>query len=333
MTRRRKFPDTRYQQLLICWHRKPKQGTPTSMTSAAAYSHFGRAMQGLWIPPSCVRRIPLWCCRVFLTAQGRPCFCRALSKGRVLTVGDIISPDGDIYAHLLGKVEMAFRDLYERRLTLMASAIMNGTGVQIPGRTLPDLESWSMRELSAGCAAAAEPEGRQPLGFWEAFAKLRLPTDWAAGLCSQGIVAEARGLIRAETPTVICALCGAREDHHHACCPFLAGGIALARVSWSLLFNKHAWVEPSRICWDLPQLSLSTHVGLLMWAVLFARWKHRCDMVFGRAHPNPSRLLAGCTVYYGRRQQNTNSQFHDLICWNSGDGCRFGCKPSSVAFA
>ena len=50
MTRRRKIPDTRYQQLLICWHRKPKQGTPTLMMSAPAYSHFRRAMQGLWIP-------------------------------------------------------------------------------------------------------------------------------------------------------------------------------------------------------------------------------------------------------------------------------------------
>ena len=127
---------------------KPKQGTPTLMTSAAAYSHFGRAMQGLWIPRNCVRRIPLWCSRVFLTAQGRPCFCRALSKARVLTVGDIISPSGDIYAHLLAKVARAFRDLYERQLTLMATAIKNGTGVQMPGRTLPELESWSMRELS-----------------------------------------------------------------------------------------------------------------------------------------------------------------------------------------
>ena len=97
-----------------------------------------------------------------------------------------------------------------------------------------------------------------------------------------------------QAPTAFCALSGAREDHHHALnsCPFLEGGIALARVSWSLRFNKHAWVEPSRICWDLPQLSLSTHVGLFMWAVLFARWKHRCDVVFGRAHPEPSRVLA-----------------------------------------
>ena len=169
MNRRRKIPDTRYQQLLICWHRKPKQGTPTLMTSAAPYSHFGRAMQDLWIPPSCVRRIPLWCRRVFLTAQGRPCFCGALSKSRVLTVGEIISPDGDIYAHLLAKVARAFRDLYERRLTLMASGIKNGTGFQIPGRTLPELESWSMRELSAGCAAAAQSEGRQPWEFGKRF--------------------------------------------------------------------------------------------------------------------------------------------------------------------
>ena len=178
MTRRRKIPDTRYQQLLICCHRKAKQGTPTLMMSAAAYSHFGRGMQGLWIPRNCVRRIPLWCSRVFLTAQGRPCFCRALSKARVPTVGDIISPSGDIYAHVLAKVARAFRDLYEGRLTLMATTIKNGTGVQIPGRTVPELESWSMRELSAGCAAAAEPEGRQTLGVWEAFAKLRLPTGY-----------------------------------------------------------------------------------------------------------------------------------------------------------
>ena len=33
-----------------------------------------------------------------------------------------------------------------------------------------------MQELSVGCATAAEPEGRQALGVWEAFAKLRLPT-------------------------------------------------------------------------------------------------------------------------------------------------------------
>ena len=61
-------------------------------------------------------------------------------------------------------------------------------------------------------------------------------------------------LLPRQAPTAVCALCGAREDHHHALksCPFLEGGIALARVSWSLRFNKHAWVEPSRICWDLP---------------------------------------------------------------------------------
>ena len=141
MTRRRKIPDTRYGQLLIRWHRKPKEGTLTLMTSAAAYSHFGKAMQGLWISRNCVRRIPLWCSRMFLTAQGRPCFCRALSKARVLTVGDIISPSGDIRAHLLAKVASSSKDLYERRLTVMASAIKNGTRVQIPGRTLPELES------------------------------------------------------------------------------------------------------------------------------------------------------------------------------------------------
>ena len=297
MTRRRKILDTRYQQLLICWHRKPKQGTPTLMTSAVAYSHFGRAMQGLWIPRTCVRRITLWCSRVFLTAQGRPCFCKALSKARVLTVGDIISPNGDIYAHLLAKVARAFREHYERRLTLMATAIKNGTEVQIPGRTLPELESWSMREFSAGCVAAAEPEGRQPMGVWEAFAKLRLPTglqDFVRKALWRKLEVSARMLMCHQAPTAVFALCGAREDHHHTLksCPFLEGGIALARPSWSLRFHKHAWVEPSRICWDLPQLSLSTHVGLFMWAVLFARWKHRCDVVFGRAHPDPSRVLA-----------------------------------------
>ena len=94
----------------------------------------------------------------------------------MLTLGDIISPNGDIYAYLLAKVAGAFRDLYERRLTLVASAIKNGTGVQIPGRTLPELECSAMRDLSALRATAAEPEGRQPLGVWEAFPKLRLPT-------------------------------------------------------------------------------------------------------------------------------------------------------------
>ena len=66
----------------------------------------------------------------------------------------------------------------------------------------------------------------------------------------------------------------------------------MAKVSCSLRFNKHAWVEPSRISWDLPQLSLSTHVGLFMWAVLFARWKHRCDVNFGRTRPDLSKVLA-----------------------------------------
>ena len=130
MPRRRKILDTPYQQLLICWHRKPKQGTPTLMTSGAAYSHFGKAMQGLWIPRNSVQRIPVWYSRVFLTAQGRPCFCRALSKARVLTAGDIICPSGDIHAHLLAKVASSFQDLYERRLTLIASTTKNGTGVQ-----------------------------------------------------------------------------------------------------------------------------------------------------------------------------------------------------------
>ena len=128
MTRRKKISDTRYQQLLICWYRKPKQGTPTLMMSAAAYSHSGKAMQRLWLPRNCVRRIPLLCSQVFLTAQGRPCLCRALSKARVLTVGDIISPSGDIHAHLVAKVASSFKDIYERRLTLMASAIKNGRG-------------------------------------------------------------------------------------------------------------------------------------------------------------------------------------------------------------
>ena len=123
-----------------------------------------------------MRGIPLWCSRVFLTVQGRPCFCRALSKARVLTVGDTISPNGDIHAHMLAKIARSFRDLYERRLTLMGSAIKNGTWVQIPGRTLPELESWSMRELSASCAEAAEPGGRHAPAVREAFAKLRLPT-------------------------------------------------------------------------------------------------------------------------------------------------------------
>ena len=267
------------------------------MTSAAAYSHFGKAMQGLWIPRNCVRRIPLWCSRVFLTAQGRPCFCRALSKARVLTVGDIISPNGDIHAHLLAKIVRSFRDLYERRLTLMASAIKNGTGVQVPGKTLPELESWSMREPSVGCAAAAELEGRQAPGVWEAFAKLRLPTglqDFMRKALWWKLEVSVHMVLCRQAPTAVCALCGAREDHHHALksSPFLEGRIALARVSWSLRFNKHSWVEPSRICWDLPQLSLSTHVGLFMWAVPFAHWKHRCDVVFGRVRPNTARVLA-----------------------------------------
>ena len=245
------------------------------------------------------------------------CFCRALSKAGVLTVGDIISPSGDIYAHLLAKVARAFRDLYGRRLTLMATAIKNGTGVQIPGRTLPELESWSIRELSAGCAAAAEPEGRQPFGVWEAFAKLRLPTglqDFVRKALWRKLEVSSRMVMCHQAPTAVCALCGAQEDHHHALksCPFLEGGIALARVSWSLRFNKHAWVEPSRICSDLPQLSLSTHVGLFMSAVLFARWKHRCDVVFGRANPNPSKVL---------------TWLHGVL------GCRFGCRPTSCAFA
>ena len=154
-----------------------------------------------------------------------------------------------------------------------------------------------MRELSARCAAAAKPEGRQPLGVWEAFARLRLPNglqDFVRKALWWKLEVSALMLMCLQAPTAVCALSGAREDHHHALnsYPFLEGGIALARVSWSLRFNKHAWVEPSRICWDVPQLSLSTHVGLFMWAVLFASWKHRCDVVFGRAHPEPSRVLA-----------------------------------------
>ena len=274
MTRRRKILDTRYQQLIICWHIKPKQGTPTLMTSAAAYSHFGKAMQGLWIPRNCVLRIPLWCSRVFLTAQGRPYFCRALSKACVLTVGDIISPSGDIHAHLLAKVARSFRDLYERQLTLMACAIKNGAGVHIPGRTSLEPESWPMRELSAGCAALAEPEGRQALGVSEALAKLRLPTglqDFVRQALWRKLEVSVRMLLCRQAPTAVCALCGDREDHHHALksCPFLERGIALARVSWSLRFNKHALVQPSRICRDLAQLSLSTHVRLFMFGGSF----------------------------------------------------------------
>ena len=297
MTRQRKILDTRYQQLLICWHRKPKQGTPTLMTSAAAYSHFGKAMQGLWIPRNCVWRIPLWCSKAFLTAQGRPYFCRALSKACVLTLGDIISSSGDIHAHLLAKVARSFKDLYERRLTLMASAIKNGIAVQIPGRTLSEPEYWPMRELSAGCAALAEPEGCHALGVWEVFAKLRLPTglqDLVRKAMWRRLEVSVRMLLCRQAPTAVCALCGAREVPPDALksCPFLEGGIALTTVSWSLRFNKHAWVDPSRICWDLPQLSLSMHVRLFMCALLFARWKHRCDVVFGRARPDPSTVLA-----------------------------------------
>ena len=73
-------------------------------------------------------------------------------------MGDIISPNGDIHARVLAKIATSFRDLYESRLTFMASGIKNGTRVQIPGRTLPELE-W-MRELLAGYPAAAELEGR-----------------------------------------------------------------------------------------------------------------------------------------------------------------------------
>ena len=102
-----------------------------------------------------------------------------------------------------------------------------------------------------------------------------------------------------QAPTAVCALCGAREDHHHALksCPFLEGGIALARVSWSLRFNKHAWVGPSRICWDLPRLSLSTHVGLFMWAVLSPVGSIVATWFLGariRTHPG---CWLGCTLY------------------------------------
>ena len=125
---------------------------------------------------------------------------------------------------------------FERRLTLMVTAIKNGTGVQIPGRSLPELESWSMRELSAGCTAAAEPEGRQPLGVWEAFVQLRLPTglqDFVSKALWRKLEVRARMLMCHPAATAVCALCGAGEDHHHALktCPFLEGGVALARVS------------------------------------------------------------------------------------------------------
>ena len=141
-------------------------------------------------------------------------------------MGDIHSPNGDIHARALAKIATSFRDLYERRLTFMALGIKNGTGVQIPGRTLPELESWSMRELLAGCAPAAEFEGRRALGVWDAFAKLRLPTRLQVFVHKalwRKLEVSVRMLLCRRAPTAVCALCGGGEDHHRALksCPFL----------------------------------------------------------------------------------------------------------------
>ena len=108
-----------------------------------------------------------------------------------------------------------------------------------------------------------------------------------------------------------CPLCGAIEDHEHRVkkCKYLDRPISIIRGMYSPTTTETGQrIEPSRICLDMPEISLQTEQGIFMWTAITALWRYRCEVRYGRIEPSHKGYAAfwmGELGYWGRDEPVT----------------------------
>ena len=74
-------------------------------------------------------------------------------------------------------------------------------------------------------------------------------------------------------------------------CFFLQDSLALVRRLWGVHVSENAWHEPSRMCTNYSEWSVSTIQGWLVWSAVYARWLIRCEALSEKPPDIPTTVL------------------------------------------
>ena len=205
-------------------------------------------------------------------------------KQGVHTVEHMIN-EGTLDENKMGQIPHRWRDTYKRNITWL---VRQWAGIDkelaIRGPRLPEPQDWTLRKVATAVAEARKPEERQPRVVWQALTNLELPRKVERVvrtiLWKKLPVAERMKKMQM-SQTSDCPLCGAIEDHEHRVkkCKYLDRPIPIIRGMYSPTTTETGQrIEPSRICLDMPEISLQTEQGIFMWTAITALWRYRCEV-------------------------------------------------------
>jgi hypothetical protein len=173
--------------------------------------------------------------------------------------------------------------LYTRKILELAEWAQKGIPVSV-GPPLPPPTDWRFSNLIPLRAAQCRPAERQPKEVWALLQQVAMPQALrefvVRALWRKLAVAKRLGDMGI-IGTRLCSLCGVVEDHEHALkkCRELSPIVAMVRGLWMPVVRDNQWYEPSRLCLEEPQHSLTTTQGLVMWSGILARWQIRCEVM------------------------------------------------------
>ena len=285
------------------------QPWPAMATAAKAYGELGAPLPGLSVPREEVLRLPLWNSSIFRSKGGATYQNNALMEEGVHQVQHMIT-NGELDESKLRRIPHTWRDIYKTRIAwLVLEWASPRAEVEIPGPRMPKPPEWTLRGVAKAIAQAKRPQERQRKEVWQALAKLELPRKVERVVRTilwkkLPVADRMQKMQMSSSPN--CPLCGFLEDHEHRVkkCRYLDRPISLIRGLYKpTTMATGQRVEPSRVCLDMPEISLKTEQGIFMWTAITALWRYRCEARYGRVQPSPTGYAAywmGELGYWGR---------------------------------
>ena len=219
---------------------------------------------------------------------------RLVAKG-VQRVGGCVSDTVQLRVDVIQQIPQWYKSQYVRHLVYYID-VAHGREPKPAWSALPGCAEWELSTVLAVCRTELKVEVRQQPTVWANVqaqqVPFRLKEFVVAPLWRKLPVAQRLNNFQV-LGSVDCPPCGVLEDHPHVFknCFFLHDSLAQVRRFWRVHVSKNDWHEPSKMCTDHPEWSVSTIQGWLVWSAIYARWLIKCEALSKRPPDVPTAVL------------------------------------------